>query len=150
MTETAIKELEQQLIQILAQDATQSSEAIAKKLYVSARTVRRLTNKLCREEIIRIAAVQNAHKVGLPVTCMVSLHLAQSSLEAAMELFSNLPEISWVATTTGRYNLVAVAHFASTQKLAEFTERQSPKIKGLKDSEILICLKVKKCGARYE
>lgn len=52
--------------------------------------------------------------------------------------------IKWVATTTGRFDLLSLAAFRSTDELSDFLETEIASIGGLRSVETYICLEVKK------
>jgi DNA-binding Lrp family transcriptional regulator len=49
-----------------------------------------------------------------------------------------------LATTTGRFDIMANVQFVSIDELYAFLRKELPKIEGLKNSETAICLRVRK------
>ncbi len=135
---------DKQLISLMGQDAKQSSEALAKKLKVSSATVRRRLRKLTRNDLLHVVGVVDPANFGLPLAAMIALDVDHDRLESAMDELVNRPEIKWVSTTTGRFDIVAVARFPSTDSLSDFLTDQLGKIEGVRDSETLVCLEIKK------
>ena len=136
--------MDQQLLRLLGQDARQNSETLGNQLKVSAATVRRKIIKLIQSDVLRIIGVVDPDKVDLPVTVLIGLDVAPKKLESAMKLLGSRPEITWVSTTTGRFDIIAKGWFASTSDLSKFMTIELADIKGLKDSETFICLNVMK------
>ena len=56
-----------ELIKILAKDAKQSSKVLAKQLKTTASTVRFRIRKLIKNKAIKIVAVVDPDKIGLPL-----------------------------------------------------------------------------------
>ncbi len=139
-----IDSLDKPLIQLLGEDALQSSEALAKQLNVSAATIRRRIRRLVKDGTLRVVAVVDPNKVGLPLAALLALDVPHELLDAVTEQLSDHPEVKWVSTTTGRFNIMALLRSSSTDELAAFMQRELPKLKGIRDSETLICLRVKK------
>ena len=135
---------DEQLVRLLGQDARQNSETLAKQLNLSAATVRRRLRKLLRSDLLRIVGVIDATNFGLPLAAVITIDVAHDKLEAAMEMLAERPEIKWVSTTTGRFDIIAMARFRSTDCLSDFVTKDLAKIEGLKDSETFICLDVQK------
>lgn len=135
---------DKQLISLMGQDARQSSEALAKKLKVSSATVRRRLRKLVRNDLLHIVGVIDPADFGLPLAAVIALNVDNDKLEAAMDGLVNRPEIKWASTTTGRFDIVAIARFPSTDSLSDFLTDQLCKIEGVRDSETLVCLDIKK------
>jgi len=138
--------IDEQLARLLGQDARQNSETLAKQLKLSSATVRRRLRKLIRDDLLHIVGVVDPTKFGFPVAVVMTLHVAQDKLESAMEVLTKQPEIRWVSTTTGRFDIIALAWFRSTNHLSEFMTKELAQLEGLKDSETFICLDVKKGG----
>ena len=133
-----------QLVRLLGQDAQQNSETLAQQLNLSSATVRRRLRKLIQNDLLHIIGVVDPANFGLPLTVLIAFNVSFDKLESAMNILINRPEISWVSTTTGRFDIIARGRFASTDGLSEFMTKQLSHMEGLKDSETFICLSVRK------
>ncbi len=142
-----VDRLGKQLIGLLEEDARQSSEALAKKLGVSSATIRRRLSRLIQSGVIRIVALSDPRKVGLPLAAIIAFDVAHDKLDDVMQQLTARPEVVWASTTTGRYDIIVSMHFPSTDELYDFMQREVPKLEGIKDSETFVCLRVTK--ARY-
>ena len=136
--------IDEQLVKLLGQDARQNSETLAKQLNISSATVRRRLRKLLRNDLLRIVGVVDPAKFGFPVTVVITLDIANDKLESAMEKLAEMPQIRWISTTTGRFDIIALARFRSNSNFSEFMKKDMAQIDGLKNSETLICLDVNK------
>ena len=132
--------LDLHLIRLLEQDGRQSSRVLARHLNASAATIRRRIRRLTDENVIRIQAVVNPSKVELGLSAVVALDVDPSNLETAVGQLANNDNVEWLATTTGRFDIIAEVRFASTDELYAFLQRELPRIEGLKNSETFICL----------
>jgi len=99
----------EQLVKLLGQDAQQNSETLARRLNLSAATVSRRLRKLIRSELLHIVGVVDPNNFGFPLAAVITLDVAHDKLESAMEALAKLPEIKWVSTTTGRFDIIALA-----------------------------------------
>lgn len=135
--------MDDQLIRLLGQDARQSSVSLARQLNVSPATVRRRLRKLIRDELLHIIGVVDPDKFGLPVAVVITLDVDQDKLDSALEALVNLPEIRWVSTTAGRFDIIAMARFPSTSCLSVFLGTLR-RVEGVRKTETYICLDVKK------
>ncbi len=133
-----------QLVQLLEKDASQSSKVLAAKLGISAATVRRRTGKLVKDNEIRFVAVVDPAKAGFPFAAVLTLDIELVHLDSAIQYLDSRPEVRWLCTSTGRFNVVAVTQFASPDGLADFTKNELAKVKGLKQLETAIILKREK------
>jgi len=137
-------ELDHELIRQLQKNARQSSGKLSCKLNTSASNVRRRIKKLLEEQYIRIIAVVNAEKVGLPLTSIISINTDKSKLDNISETLAQYEEVKWISLTTGRYDIVFGARFPSTDALSEFVQHRLSSIEGVKDSETAIILNQKR------
>lgn len=136
--------VDEQLVRLMGQDARQSSEALAKQLNLSAATVRRRLRRLIKTDLLRIVGIADPTKFGLALGVVINLDVEQNKLESVMEWLVNRTEIKWASTTTGRFDIIAIARFESTDHLSRFLAKDLTAMEGVKDSETLISLDVRK------
>jgi len=136
--------LDEKLIGVLKDNARQSSEKLAKKLNVSPTTVRRRLKKLIRTQAVHMVALVEPSKAGISLLTIIAFDIAHDSLDTAIQLLDDQPEVKWISTTTGRFDIMVEAAFHSTQELSDFLQKKLANLKGLKDTETFVCLEVKK------
>ena len=136
--------LDEQLLRLLGQDARQNSETLAKQLNLSSATVRRRLRKLLRSELLHIIGVTDPASFGFPLAAVIALDISHNKLESAIEVLAKQSEVQWISTTTGRFDVIALARFRSAKCLSDFVTKEISQIEGVKDSETFICLNVKK------
>ena len=136
--------IDKQLIKLMGQDARQSSETLAKQLDLSAATVRRRLRKLIKDDLLRIVGIADPAEFGLALGVVINLDVEQSKLESVMEALINRKEIKWAATTTGRFDIIVIGRFESTEHLSSFLTKELTTMEGVKDTETLISLDVRK------
>ncbi len=139
-----IDSVDEQIVRLLGQDARQNSETLAKQLNLSAATVRRRLRKLIKSDLLRIIGVVDPASFGFSLVVVITLDVTHDKVELAMEKLSKRPEVRFVSTTTGRYDVIAIARFRSTESLSEFVTKELAKLEGIRDSETFVCLEVKK------
>ena len=140
MKTNKVDTLDEKLIRLLQQDARRSSDALAKRLQVSPATVRRRVRNLIRKGVVRIAAIPDPAKVGLPVAAIIAMKVDRERLRDVMSGVASRPEVGWVCATTGRFDLVAIARFHTTEELSKFLQSELPRMQGIEDSETFLCL----------
>ncbi len=133
-----------ELVKLLAEDARQSSEKLAQQLNVSAATVRRRLRKLLHSGTARIVAVTDPIKTGFPVTAIMAFDVVAAKLNSALRKLASEPDIIWVSSTTGRFDIIALARFQTTDQLSDFVEKNVSEIDGIRDSETFVCLRMLK------
>ena len=61
-----------------------------------------------------------------------------------MEMLANRREVRWVSSSTGRFDIIVLARFHSTDELSGFIQKDLAQVEGLRNSETFVCLHVKK------
>ncbi|MDP3879158.1 MAG: Lrp/AsnC family transcriptional regulator [Dehalococcoidales bacterium] len=138
-----IDETDEQLIKLLEQDAWQTSEALASPLNVSSATIRRRLKRLVQNGILRAVAV-HVDTTDTRVEAMVALNVTHGSLDSVIQALARHPEAKWVASTTGRFDVLTLFEFNSTEELFQYVRNTLILIDGIKDSETFVCLHVGK------
>ncbi len=136
--------LDEKLMMLLGKNARQSSDALAKQLRVTAATVRRRMRILLQKDVLHIVGIIDPKKIGLPLAVVMAFDVAHENLESFLEMLADRTEIKWVSTTTGRFDVITIARFRSTEELSEFMRKEIGHTKGLRGSETFVCLDVKK------
>lgn len=132
--------LDEEIIKLLAANAKERNEVLAKKLGVTTGTIQRRKKALINDGLIRIVAIVNPKKVGYPVAVIVSYNIERNKLESAMKFLANISEVVWASFTTGRFDIISAMRFRSNDDLNEYLTKTMSQIEGLKDSETFICL----------
>lgn len=136
--------IDKQLLVLMGKDARQSSEELARHLNVSAATIRRRLRRLIKNGVLRIVGVADPAMVGQGLGVVINLDVEHRQVNAVMEWLIERTEIKWAATTTGRFDIIAIARFESTDHLARFFTEDLTSLEGIKDTETLVSLDVKK------
>lgn len=139
-----IDDLDKRLIKLLQEDAHRSSDVFAKKLGVSPATIRRRTRRLIKENVMRIQAVLDPDKIGLPLAVIIAFDVAHESLDSVMRHLAKQPQVKWISSTTGRFDIMAMARFANTEDLSNFVQTQLLDLEGVRNSETFVGLHVEK------
>jgi Lrp/AsnC family transcriptional regulator for asnA, asnC and gidA len=139
-----IDDLDIRIIGQLAEDGRQSSERLAKILNTSPTTVKRRINHLIEGGVIRITAAVDPGKIGFSVAALVAIDVVQGKLYKTVDTLVKLPEVTWVTTTTGRFDIIILLNFRSNDELADFLQKRLNRLEGIKDTETFICLRQEK------
>jgi len=136
--------LDRQLIALLEKDTSQSSEKLAEQLSISSSTVRRRMKDLVSRGVIRIIAIPEPKEIGLPLTAIIAFQLEHDKLNTFFKELGSRNDVKYLYATTGRFDVIALMWFSSTEQLYEFMEKEASKIEGVKTSETFVCLHVEK------
>jgi Lrp/AsnC family transcriptional regulator for asnA, asnC and gidA len=139
-----LNSLDKQIVQLLMQNARQTSGTLAKQLKVSSATIRRRINRLVKTEAIRIIAAIDQKHLGLSFTTVIALDVTHDKLDSVARLLATKEQVMWISTTTGRFDIIAIASFASTEDFYEFMQRELTNVEGLNNSETFVCLHLQK------
>jgi Lrp/AsnC family transcriptional regulator for asnA, asnC and gidA len=131
---------DEELVSAIGTNARLSSEKLARKLKVSPTTVRRRIKTAIRKGIMRTFAVVDPDKVGLKIQAVLGINVSRDNLESVLNTLEKRPNITWLATVTGEYDIIARGAFDSIDQLSKFLEHEIGNIKGITNSESSICL----------
>jgi Lrp/AsnC family transcriptional regulator for asnA, asnC and gidA len=141
---STLDQTDRQILVQLEKDATKSSAALAKILSISPATVRRRIGRLLKDGVIRITATVDAGKVGFYLISLITLNVDPAKINKAIINLRAQKNVRWVAVSSGRYNIVIMARFSSTEELHLFIQDELSKLDGLETSETFICLRIEK------
>ena len=139
-----VDEIDKHLLFLLEKDARQSSQKLARELMVSAATVRRRLNKLIQAGVLRIVGVADPCQIGPCLIVLLALDVDSGKVELAMKSLASNPEVKFAFSTIGRFDIIAIVWFDSTEDINYFLQRKVQSIDGLRKSETFICLTVGK------
>ena len=139
-----LDETDSKIIKLLEENAWQTSEALAKPLGVSSATVRRRLKQLVQNGVIRAVAITNPDRAEARLNAIIALNVSHQSIDEVMQALASQSEVKWVATTTGRFDILALVEFNSTEALFKYLRGKLLRIEGITDSETFVCLHVKK------
>ena len=139
-----IDTLDENILRVLAKNGSTSNRSLAKKLGVSEATIRRRKFGLIESNLLRIVGVVDPVGLGYEVCVIFGLGVEHTRVDEALKTLALYPEISWVLSTTGRFDVIAMARFTSASELYNFLREQVANIKGLKNSETFLCMAIEK------
>jgi Lrp/AsnC family transcriptional regulator for asnA, asnC and gidA len=119
---TSFDALDLRIIRLLQSDARLSSAEIARQLGVSERTVRHRITRLTNAQAIIPTVVVNpkvfGYQTAVDVFCEVEVHL----MEQVSRALARLPEVNYVAFSTGDQDLSIQALLESTDRVYDFIQ----------------------------
>ena len=138
------KSVDYKLLSLIAKDARQNSQELAKQLNISSATVRRKLREFYKKDLLKITGIVDPLKFGFNVSVVIFIDVEADKLEAVIDDLMEQSRIWFISTTTGRFDIILVARFASTDELSDFLINVIGKIPGISNFETSICLDVRK------
>ena len=139
-----IDQTDRAIISLLQDDARQSNAAIARVIGVSEATIRRRIRIMVDDGVVAIQAVLNPAKFGLSTSAMIGIDVQPDHLDAVAEALNVRKEVGFLGVCTGRYDLLVWTLVESLDQLREFLEGFLAKVPGVRKTETLVLLDVKK------
>jgi len=130
------------LIDFLIADGRSTNHKLAKMLGVSPSTVQRAIKKMIDADVMRITAITDPIKIGLPTAVEFGLNVVLNQRQRITEILAAYPEIEFLAKATGRFDLLAVARFPSNESLTRFLEKSITPIRGVNNVETILILEI--------
>ena len=139
-----LDDLDFAILSYLQKDGRMSFTVIAKKLKVSIGTVRTRFNKLIDDGTINIIGRVNPGKVGFNSYAHIAVYIRPATFkEKIAQKISKMPEVSFLAGTSGDYDLEVDVMCRNNEHLVEFVNDIS-KLEGVLQTKTTVYFKVYK------
>jgi Lrp/AsnC family transcriptional regulator for asnA, asnC and gidA len=139
-----LDELDFSVLSCLQKDGRMSFTVMAEQLNVSVGTIRTRVNKLIEDGTINIIGRVNPDKVGFRSYAHIAVFVRPATLkEKIAQKISKLPEVSFLAMTSGDYDLEVDVMCRDNDHLVDFVNQIS-KIEGVEQTKTTIYFKVYK------
>ncbi len=147
--ENRLSALDRRLITILQRDAYRPNTDIARELRAGESTVRRRIKSLIRHGVLKIIGVTDPFKLGFAVWVVIGLQVDPPRIDAVASEVARLPEVAFVAVTTGATDIWINAMFRSNEEVYGFISRRLGQIRGIRKCETATVLRIKKRSFAY-
>lgn len=139
-----LDDLDFKIVNCLQQDGRMSLTVMAEKLGVSVGTIRTRVNKLIEEKTISIIGRVDPDKVGFHSYAHIAVYVRPATMkDAVAKKISLLPEVSFLALTSGDYDLEVDVMCRDNDHLVDFVNKISS-YKGVYHTKTTIYFKVYK------
>lgn len=140
--------VDRRLLRELQLDGRASYARLAPLVGLSQGAVRRRVERLVRSNAVAVVGIANPAALGLGLTGGASLKVSGSARQVAREI-ATLPEATFVAVVTGRYDVLAVLNASGDLHLVELLDRLRgiPGVRGLTSYTMLTIEKEDYFGA---
>lgn len=139
-----LSEIDVAIIQLLRQDGRMSNRELAKGLGVSEVTVRKRLKKLLDSSLLSIVAMVEPQQLGYNFDVVVSIRVDINHVEEVALQLAQLPEVRYVALTSGAYDILCAVLLKDKDDLVDFLLRKLTSFEGIISTETTFSLKVLK------
>jgi Lrp/AsnC family transcriptional regulator, regulator for asnA, asnC and gidA len=130
------------LIGQLAEDGRISLTEAAARAGVSRPTAAARLRALIADGVLRVAGLVNAFGARGMTTALVGLTVDKHRLDEKVEQIAALPEVTWAAVVTGRYDIMTeVATEDGINGLYDFLNDSLREVGGINSSEMFVVMR---------
>lgn len=132
------------IIRCLHRDARMSVAQIAKTVALPESTVRNRLSRLIESGILDFFAVTDPLKLGYQLWVMIAIQAELTHIDKAAKNLTEIPEVYFVAVTTGGYEIMVSAVFRSNDEFLRFVTERLSTIPGITRTVTYNVLKIYK------
>ncbi|MHB1430715.1 MAG: Lrp/AsnC family transcriptional regulator [Streptosporangiaceae bacterium] len=146
--DTSVDEIDRAIIAELQADGRRPYTEIARTVGLAEATVRQRVRRLERKGVIQVVAVVAPLRLGLR-RVLIGVRVRGRTLADVEALLRVLPEVDYVAVTTGSYDLVLMAACPDEEAVAELVTERIRAISGVDGLDVVTILRETKDAYRY-
>lgn len=145
MDKTDLDALDNEIIRLLTENGRMPTGELAKKLNITAPTVRYRIKDLEENGIFKVSGLINPRKHREMITALVAMSVQSGGkLDQILEKISALPNVVWATVVAGRYDIIAqVVCVKGRDELYKFTTETILSIGNVIKSETFLIMKSK-------
>ncbi|WP_298670537.1 Lrp/AsnC family transcriptional regulator [uncultured Sphingomonas sp.] len=148
MTMPQLDELDRKLIEVLSHDARVSNRKIAADLGVTEGTVRGRIKRLQQEKLIAFTAITSFDLADTTRLAFIAIQAEVINVREIARNIADLPMVSGVMITMGRFNILAICLFSELDRLYEVASDQILSLPGVHHVETSIAVRTIKYDPR--
>jgi Lrp/AsnC family transcriptional regulator, regulator for asnA, asnC and gidA len=138
------------IVECLREDGRMSHADIARRLGAAEATVRRRLNRMQASGMLRVVPVIDPDSVGLQTSLFLGVRIEGGGWQEVARAIAALPEVRYVAVTTGNFDLLVEAFVAHREHLATFVLDQIAQLPGVVSTDTMTVLRVEKFVYEWE
>ncbi len=136
--------LDGKIVEVLRRDGRASNAGIAREVGVSEGTVRRRLKRLVDDELIQVIALPDPSKMGYESQALIGVHVDPDKIDLVANGLEELEEVSWVAVTTGSFDVFVWVTLPSSEALGVFLRTKLGVVPGVRRTETFVNLALRK------
>jgi Lrp/AsnC family transcriptional regulator, regulator for asnA, asnC and gidA len=145
-----LDDLDRRIIKLLRHNARRSYADIARAVGVSEPTIRNRVDRMLRTGAILPHTRVNPVVLGFPVDAMVGIRVDRGCAGEVGAKLAKMEHVSYVAYTTGGFDLLVEAHLPDNEGLYRFLNEDLPTVEGVNHTETWHILRTEKLNDEWE
>ena len=142
MGKAIIDDLDNKIIHLLTENGRMPIGEMAKRLNVTAPTIRSRIKNLEKNGIFKVSGLIDPRQHGEMITALVAMSVrSEGKMDQILDKITQLPNVAWAGVVTGRYDIMAeVVCVEGKDELYRFTTDTILKIGNVTRSETFIVM----------
>ena len=132
--ELKLTKLDRDIIRFLASDARLPRSGSPKHSVFPESTVRGRLSRLVDNKVVEFVAQTDPSKIGFETWVMIGLKIALPQISQILDQLNKLPEIYFIAVTTGGFDIQINALFENNEALYIFVKDELGAIEGIRET----------------
>ena len=149
MSERPLDEIDRAILEFLWRDARVSNREIAEALDIVEGTVRLRIKRLQQDNVIRIVPVTTTLGEATPSLAYLGIHTELARAREVANAVARLDAVRFVATTLGRYNILAMTAVTSGEELLRLVDDELMPIPGVRHVDTSLVARLLKYDYRW-
>jgi len=143
LDKTKLDRLDSEIIHLLTENGRMPIGEMAKKLNVTAPTIRNRIKGLEKNGMFKVSGLIDPSRHREMITALVAMSVrSEGKLDQILDKISHLPNVAWAGVVTGRYDIIAeVICVEGKDELYRFTTDTILKMGNFIRSETFIIMK---------
>ena len=143
MKKKTLDSLDNKIIRLLTEDGRIPIGGMAKRLNVTAPTIRKRIKDLEKNGIFKVSGLIDPSRHQEMITALVAMSVrSEGKLDQVLDKISHLQNVAWAGVVTGRYDIIAeVICVEGKDELYRFTTETILKMGNVVRSETFIVMK---------
>ena len=146
MNKIDLDTLDNEIIRLLTENGRMPIGEMAKRLNVTAPTIRKRLKDLEENGIFKVSGLIDPNQHQEMITALVAMSVRSGGMmDQILKKIANLPNVAWAGVVTGRYDIIAeVVCKGGAAELYRFTTETILKMGNVVKSETFVIMKSRK------
>jgi Lrp/AsnC family transcriptional regulator for asnA, asnC and gidA len=145
-----LDDVDRKILECLREDGRMNVATMARRVEVGQNTIKRRMERMERVGGLRLVPVIEPEQVGLDDCIYVGIKVEANRVDEVALKVRAMPEVRYLAMTTGPWDLLAEAFVGSRRHMADFLLRSVGELSGIVTTETFSVLKISKFGYEWE